>query len=270
MEFTRRELLAGFGGATLAIGGFTLGRRPPRFSRYTYAAPDDDTNDGLLRVAWYETYNGAFVENHAGTNDDATTTLDPNSVPTYVEDATLVTDTTSPVISIGNVMPGDAGTLVVGLDVVDGEGAEALDVWFRGDVTDDTENGINEPEATDGDTTPGNGELDEAAVVEIWIDGSPLGSCNGVVDLDESLRQPLVAAAPFADAFAATANAGGAGGLRVFDDCLAPGALRCVALSWELPADADNRSQGDTLGFDFAFAAGPCGGDSPFAAGGGQ
>jgi hypothetical protein len=267
MEFTRRELLAGFGGATLAIGGVTLGRRSPRFSRYTYAAPDDDTNDGLLRVAWYETYNGVLVENHAGTDDGAAATLDPNSVPAYVEDATLVLDATGPVVSIGNVMPGDAGTLVVGLEVVDDGGAEALDVWFRGSVTDDAENGINEPEATDGDTTLDDGELDEAAVVEVWVDGSPLGSCNGVVDLDESLREPLVAAAPFADAFAPTVDAGG---LRVFDDCLAPGALRCVALSWELPADANNRPQGDALGFDFAFAAGPCGGDSPFAVGGGR
>lgn len=270
MEFTRRELLAGFGGGTLAIGGLTLGRRPPRFSRYTYAAPDDDTNDGLLRVAWYETYNGAFVENHAGTTDDAATTLDPATEPAYVEEATLVTDVSGPVVSVGNVLPGDSGTLVVGLEVVDGDGAEPLDVWFRGVVTEDAENGLREPEATDGDTTPDDGELDETAFVEVWLDGSPLGSCDGIMDIDESLRAPLVARAPFADAFADDADAGDADGLRVFDDCLQPGALRCVALSWELPAESDNRMQGDTLGFDFAFAAGPCDGDSPFLVGGGE
>ena len=269
MTLTRRELLTGIGGGALAIGGFSLRRNSPRFSQYTYAAPEDDTDDRRLRIAWYERYNGGFVANHAGTNDGLETTLDPDSGPAYVDEATFVTDTAGPVISVGNVLPGDAGTLVVGLEVVDGSGAEPLDVWFRASMTENAENGVNGPERNAGDTTANEGELDDEVLVEMWRDGSPLGSCNGVKEFDETLESPLVAPAPFADAFAPTADAGDAEGLLAFD-CLPPGALRCVALRWELPETAGNRAQGDSLGFDFSFVGGACDGDSPFLVGGAQ
>lgn len=266
MEFTRRELLAGIGGSSVAVGGLSLVQRTPRFTRYTYAAPDGDTDDRRLRIAWYETYNGVFVENHAGTTDDLETTLDPNDGPAYVEDATLVTDVSGPVVSVRNALPGDSGTLVVGLEVVDTEAAEPLDVWFRAAVTSDRENGLNGPERAAGDTTLDGGELDEEAVVEVWLDGSPLGSCNGRKEFDESLEAPLVTRAPFISAFASLADGSG----ELAFGCLSPGTLRCVALGWELPVGVGNRAQGDSLGFEFSFAGGPCGGDSPFLVGGGQ
>ncbi len=266
MTLTRRALLTGIGGGAVAVGGFSLRRDPPRFSQYTYAAPDDDTDDTRLRIAWYERYNGSFVGNHAGTNDDLDATLDPDSGPAYVDEATFVTDVAGPVVSVGNVLPGDSGTLVVGLEVVNDDGAEPLDVWFRGSVTDDAENGVNGPERAAGDFTS-DGELDDAATVEVWRDGSPLGTCNGRKEFDESLEAPLVASASVADAFAPTADAGDADGLLALD-CVQPGALQCVALRWALPADADNRAQGDSVAFDFAFVGGPCGSDSPFAVGG--
>ncbi|WP_049985513.1 hypothetical protein [Halobellus rufus] len=269
MTLTRRELLTGIGGGAVAIGGFSTRRGSPRFSQYTYAAPDDDTDDRRLRIAWYERYNGATVQNHAGTSDGLDATLDPDSGPAYVDEATHVTDVTGPVLSVGNVLPGDAGTLVVGLEVVDDGGAEPLDVWFRASVTADDENGVNGPERAAGDTTPNDGELDEVALVEMWRDGSPLGSCNGVKEFDESLESPLIAPTPFAEAFAPTADAGDDEGLLAFD-CLSPGSLRCVALRWEIPETAGNRAQGDSLGFEFSFAGVACGGDSPLLGGGSQ
>ena len=272
MTLTRRELLTGIGGGTLAVGGLVaIGdstRSSRRFSQYTYAAPDDDTNDQRLSVAWYERYNGAFVENHADTDDDLDTTLDPDGGPGYAEEATFVTDVSGPVVSVGNVLPGDTGVLVVGLEVAD-DPAESLGVWLRASITEDRENGINEPERVAGDTTPDDGELDEVAVVEVWRDGSPFGSCNGRKEFDETLESPLVGPAPFAEAFDPTTDVGGSDGLLAFD-CLDPGTLRCVALRWEVPDGTGNRAQGDSLGFDFSFAGGPCDGDSPFAVGGSQ
>ena len=271
MLFTRRQLLTGIGGGALAVGGLTLGQRSPRFSTYTYAAPDDDTDDRRLRVAWYETYNGALVgsTDGDGTETDADAALDPERSPGYVEEATFVTDVSGPVVSVGNVLPGDTGTLVVGLEVVETEPSEPLDVWIAGSITGADEHDITEPERTDGDTTPDRGELGDDAVVEVWIDGSPLRGCNGVRNFEETLESPLVARSSFTDAFAPTTDIGGADGALALD-CLDPGSLRCVALRWELPADVDNRSQGDALGFEFAFAGGPCSGDSPFGVGGSE
>jgi hypothetical protein len=270
MGFTRRGLLAGIGSGSLALGGLSLGRGSAPFVQYTYSAPEDDTTDGLLRVAWYETYNDAFAENHAGTNDGLDPTIDPSESPAYVEEATYVTASSGPVLSVENVLPGDHGTLVVGLEVVDTATTSPVDVWFNTAVTADAENGVNEPEQVAGDATPADGELDDETYVEVWLDDSPLGSCDGIRNLDERLRTPVVPRAPVADAFGSTSDSGDADGLRIFDDCLVPGALRCVALSWDIPADAGNSMQGDTLGLDVAFAAGPCGGDSPFLVGGPQ
>ncbi len=267
MPLTRRKLLAGLGAGAIGVGGLSLRRTAPRFTRYTYATPEDDTDDRRLRIAWYERYNARFVADHAGTNDSLDTTLGPDTGAAYVDEATFVTDATGPVIAVGNALPGDTGTLVVGLEVVDEAGADPLDVWFRASLTDDAEGGINGPERAAGDTTTDDGELDEVAVVEVWLDGSPLGSCNGTKEFDETLESPLVAPAPFAGAFAPTADAGDAEGLRTLD-CLPPGSLRCVALRWEIPAETGNQAQGDSLGFEFAFAGGACDGDSPFLVGG--
>ena len=264
MKFTRRQLLAGLGGGSLALGGVTCGQRPPRFTEYTYAAPSDDTDDGRMRVAWYETYNGATVGTQAATTDGEEA-LDPVDGPGYVTDATFVTDVSGPVISIGNVMPGDTGTLVVGIEVVDEANAAPLDVYLRAALTGDAENGINEPELIAGDTTTDDGELDESVTVEVWRDGSPLGGCDGTRQFGAVLEPALIEET--------TLDAGFAGdvagdGVLAFD-CLSVGELRCVALRWALPETTGNEMQGDSAAFDVAFGGVACGSDSPFAVTGG-
>ncbi len=267
MTFTRRQLLAGIGAGSLG-GGMLLRRQEPPF-RFTYAAPTDDTNDSTLRVAWYETYNGAFLENQAGTDDGFNESLDPAQQPESVTEASTVIAESGPVLGLSNVLPGDAGTLVVGLEVTESATPEPVDVWFQGSVTEDAENGRNGAEAAAGDVTTDLGELDEEATVEVWMDESPLGSCDGLRNFDETLRRPLVAKAPFATALGPSSDVASETGRKLFDSCLEPGTRRCIALSWELPPDASNRAQGDSFVFDFAFAAGPCDGESPFAVGGG-
>ncbi|MDZ7746625.1 MAG: hypothetical protein U5K28_09020 [Halobacteriales archaeon] len=261
MKLTRRQLLAGLGGGSLAFGGIAFGQRPPRFTEYTYAAPDDDTDDARMRVAWYETYNGAVTENHAGTLATREDSLDPVDGPAYVTEATLVTDTAGPVVTVGNVLPGDTGTLVVGIEVVDEAGATPLDVYLRAAITDDSENGINEPELVAGDTTPDDGELDTVTTVEVWRDGSPFGSCDGVRQFGPGLEPAILART--------TADAGFTGqiadeGILAFD-CLPVGALRCVALKWTLPEATGNAAQGDTTAFAVELGGVACGSDSPFA-----
>lgn len=254
----------------LGLGaGSVLARGHPAYTHYTYASPGD-LDDRRLRVAWYERYNGRYQENQVGAaNATLDESLDPDALPAYVQDATFVTDSTGPVVAVGNVLPGDEGTLVVGLDVVEDADfvADSLDVWLQALVTADEENGRIGPERRAGDATDGDGELDDEVTVELWRDGSPLGSCNGRVEFDESLEGPIVARAPMREALGPTSVVGAPGGTRVFSG-LSPGASRCVALDWQFPADtASNRSQGDGVGFAVTFAGVPVDAASPFESG---
>jgi hypothetical protein len=267
MQFTRRKLLAGIGLGAFGAGGFALGRSQPRYTHYTYAATEDH-DDRQLRIAWYERYNGAFVESQNGTNDaDLNATLDPETDPAYVTDADLVTDVAGPVIAVGNVLPGDEGTLVVGLEAAADASLleEPLDVWLHTAITDDAESDVNGPEAAAGDATTDDGELDDEVFVEVWRDGSPLGTCNGRKDFDETLEGPVVERASIDEAFGPSSDAGSDTGILAIES-LGSGQSRCLALGWEFPLEsATNRSQGDSVQFDFVFGAVPAGSASPFS-----
>ena len=267
MKFTRRQLLIGIGCGALGVGGVMTGTRQHSYTYYTYAATGDP-GDQRLRVAWYERYNGRFEESHNGTTDTGIDgTLDPASPPGYLDEATYVTDVSGPVVSVGNVLPGDEGTLVIGLEVADEDGLEAgaVDVWLHGSIEADAENGRNGPERAAGDSTPTDGELDDELVVELWRDGSPLGSCNG---RREPLEAPIVATTPASVALAPSSEIGGVGGQRILES-IDSGQSRCVAFRWELPFETStNRSQGDSIAFDLRFGAVPTGSESPFEDGG--
>ncbi|WP_424017059.1 hypothetical protein ACOZ4N_14400 [Halorientalis pallida] len=267
MQLTRRKLLGTIGIG--AVGAGVLGGRGgPEYTHYTYAATAD-LDDRRVRVAWYERYNGDFRENQNGTAQASLdATLDPETAPAYVAEATYVTDASGPVISVGDVMPGDEGVLVVGLEAVEDADfvPEPVDVWLRAAVTGDEEHGVNGPESAAGDTTADDGELDEEVLVEVWKDGSPLGTCDGTKQFDEALEGPLVEQAPMREAFGSASAVGSATGLLALTG-LDPGESRCVALAWTFPYDAaTNRSQGDSATFDVAFGAVPEGGESPFTA----
>lgn len=265
MQLTRRELLGAIGLGTLGVGGFALGRDRPQYTYYTYAA-HGDVDDHRLRIAWYERYNGQFRESHGGTADEGfDATLDPDTEPAYLAEASFVVDAAGPVVTVGNVLPGDRGTLVVGLEAADDGDfiPEPLDVWLQAAVTGDEERGVNGPEAAAGDTAA-TGELDDELRVELWRDGSPLGSCDGEQDFIEDFEAPLVPQAPLSVAFAGSAPAGSDTGLLAIEG-LQPGESRCVALAWTFPeATATNRSQGDSVAFDVRFGGVGTGTPSPF------
>jgi hypothetical protein len=272
-QLTRRQLLAAVGVAGVGTGlaGAGLARataRDPPYTRYTYAQAGD-TDERRLRVAWYETYNGQFVDSTDGTGDPDTV-LDPAAEPTYVNDP-------GPVIQVAGALPGDSGQLVVGLeaDEVDTDN-EGVDVWLRLSLNADLENGVNEPEslaageddplgpASGDDTGTGTGELGEAVQVRLWKDGGfgGVNACNGgSPDINET-----VLANDSLAGVAATSDL--ADGARIVD-CLAQGATRCVSLTWEIPRDAGNQLQGDSVDFDIEFVGQSCGGSDPFAANGG-
>ena len=267
MHLTRRTLLAGLGIGLLGAGGLVAGGPRPQFTEYAYAATDD-VGDQLVRVAWYERYNGAVLESHDGATDAGIEpTLDPDEPPLYVADANAVTDVTGPVVTLGNLLPGDRGTLVVGFETVESAAlvSRPVDVWLQTAITADEEHGINGPETLAGDVTA-DGELDEQVFVELWRDTSTLGGCNGKRDFAERLGDGLVSRAPVRDALGQASLAGSEGLLAI--QGLQPGTSRCVALTWTFPeSQATNRSQGDAVTLDLAFVAVPAGTSSPFAEG---
>lgn len=262
MQLTRRTLLTAVGLGSLGVGTAALGRRRPRFTNYTYAETDG-LPESVVRVAWYERYNGVFQERQNGTTDPGLdATLDPETAPAYVDDAAASAD--GPVFSLSGVLPGDEGVVVVGLETVPTDDllADELDIYLRTTVTADGEGRLVEPERAAGDTTTADGELDDELLVTVWRDGAPLGTCDGEIDLTETVTVPE---APASVALG-TGGAGADAGVLVVAG-LTPGAPRCVSLAWRFPyGAATNRSQGDTLGFDAVFAAVPAGDGSPFAA----
>ncbi|MEF8886723.1 MAG: hypothetical protein V5A30_02875 [Haloarculaceae archaeon] len=266
MQLTRRQLLAGVGAGALGVTGASLTRDQPRYTHYTYAS-DGDLDDRRVRVAWYERYNGVGLESQAGaTEATLEEALDPDTEPAYVDDPTDATAVDGPVVTVGNVLPGDEGTLVVGLEAVDGGDfiPEPLDVWLRGAVTADGEGGLNEAETAAGDRSSDGGELDEWVTVELWRDGSPLGSCNGRRELDEQLEAPLVERAPVRTAFGPDTDIGDADGQRVLSG-LSPGASRCFALAWAMPSgEGVDVAQSDSVAFELTFGVAPAGAASPF------
>jgi hypothetical protein len=267
-QFTRRQLLAAVGVAGVGTGlaGAGLARatsRDPPYTRYTYAA-EGDTDERRLRVAWYETYNDTFVESTSG-ETNRTTVFDPAAEPTYVNDP-------GPVITVPNALPGDSGVVVVGLEAQPVEtDDEGVDIWLRVRLSENAENGVNEPESLaageddpigSGSGDADSGELGDAVGLQVWKDGGfgGVGACNGERALTET---------GLADDSLVAVAAGSLGGGERVVDCLAQGSARCVSFAWALPSETGNEIQGDGVAFDIEFLGQSCGGENPFAADGG-
>lgn len=274
LQLTRRSVLAGLGALGAATAGSryvaaaTGGRAP--YNHYTYAQTTSEQVD--LRVAWYETYNGSVVERTPGTLvlGNETTWTDAAQSGTYA-DADGTTDSDhGPAISVTNVLPGDRGTLVVGLF---NEGI-ATDVWLQLEAGEFLENGLTEPESVV-DATP-EGELGDAIDLRLWSDVGVggVGACNGVYDLDvpvagDTFNEPLIASGTLREVSEALA-----GGVRLDTtprtagtDCVGSGEQFCIGLEWSIDQGVGNAIQSDSATFDLRFAAVECGseGANPFA-----
>ncbi len=261
-NLSRRRVLLALGTVGLGtVAGSRLtaaGRQP--FSRYTLA--QSTAGVGTLRVSWFERYNGEPIEGSGGVATDADATLDPARSPAYVG------ETPSAVVSLDDVLPGDDGTLVVGLQAIDAD----LNVWIRPRIAADAENGQNEPELiAEGVDTDGDGELDDLTNVAYWLDnGVVFGACDGQRGPFEPLLNTAAGTAATGTLRTVTDDFGD--GVRLpFDgagncpDALPAGGNRCVGFQWALPESVGNVVQSDRLSFDLEFVATACGDDAnPF------
>jgi hypothetical protein len=211
----------------------TLATASP-YTSYTYAqSPGDDR----VRVAWYETYNGTRLEHQGGTaGATANETLDPEESPSYVPEVS------GPVISLRNVMPGDAGSLAIAIQLAErpeGSGPISLDLSGRLTATD--ENGRTEPERKAGDTTDTVGELPDALEAAVWVDDGPI-PCDGVRMLDTTLVEGSLR--DVIDTIA--------GGERLCTGCFGTPTHYCLGFEWSLPSATGNEAQTDGVEFELA------------------
>jgi hypothetical protein len=229
VDLSRRRLL-GSVAATGAVSVTGLGV----FASDTVAYTDSTTigTQPSVQVEWRETYNGDILETSADSTD-------------------------GPVLHIDNVQPGDQGTLAFRVSAAEDVSARTV---FSLAMTENAENGINEPERKAGDDSggPGNGELGDALEVVVWFDTGAygvngLGGCDGTRDPGE---ETLV------DGSLVDADAALADGVPLGGDCLEPGQSTCVGISWSLPASTGNLVQTDRVGTDLSFTVQSCGDES--------
>lgn len=264
-RISRRRLLAGLG-ATGALGlglGWQamVGQARP-YTTFTYAQTDGSAAQARLRVAWYEMYNGGFRAAQPGTTEadvtpNGTQVLDPASSPSYVDEPA------GPAVTVGNVLPGDSGSVVVGLLVESlPEGEEGLDIWFRSTPATNLENRLTEPERLEpAEDDPGDGssagELGASLTARLWRDSgiAGVGACDGSYLFGE----PEVATGSLDETLDAAT-----GGLQI-GTCLGPGQTECLGLEWSLPWEIGNAAQSDSVAFDLTFVGVSCGSGDPFA-----
>jgi hypothetical protein len=256
---SRRRLLAAIGGVgLLAAGPRAVGalRGEPSFTRYTYAQSAGAGPN--LRVAWYERYNGAVQEESNRFTDGAPLTNTTESFNAS-GDAGRFVDVTGPdavaagpVLSIPNAQPGDEGLLLIGLRA---EHADAR-AWLSVTASEFAENGLTEPERTDGDTDA-EGELQDNVDATLWYDTGRLGigGCNGRRDFSE---EAVVVGGTLQEIDAALTD----GVLLDFgvvgDPCIPEDEQRCLALGWAIDPAVTNVIQSDSVRLDVTVAVTAC------------
>ncbi|MFW5920124.1 MAG: hypothetical protein ACOCSF_08070 [Halanaeroarchaeum sp.] len=229
-SISRRRLLAAVSGSAVAsVAGLALSTGRGR--AYTNTMPlQTETVEGLV-VDWRETYNGTTLE-------DTTTTAMPAP--------------SGPAISLGNVLPGDAGSLSVRLriETAGSGGDEAAAVEPRLSLSSDAE----------------SSPLLEFVDVTVFydtglLDIDALGSDNAERDPGEGLVHPGASGtfAEVADALEegvtldASPHTPGA-------DCLGSDGSVTVTFGWSFPPDqvGINDAQGETIEFDLEFDVAQC------------
>lgn len=266
-EYSRRHVLAGIGtvGAGLGASAALFTGESRAYTTYTKVPVDVDTRSTAssqsqpdqhgIRVAWWESYNGRVLETQGdGSETNATRVIDDDSEPTFVPEAN------GPIVTAGNVLPGDEGVVGIGIEADVPENRE-LAVWFRTGLVADGENGINEPESKhpeEDPDDPDDGELDEYAEVTVWEDSGLAG-----VGVNDGRVVPVaedeLASGSLREVFDGSDLADG-----VDLGCLSSGETTYVSLHWALPATAGNVVQSDSATFDLEFRAARCDAGNPF------
>jgi len=209
IELSRRNLLAAMGaiGGAAALGGagtMAYFNDTESFTGNQLVAGELD-----LKVDWQETYDGpngeeyvsAFPDTNGDNVQDEVLTRDEIAQDQFGDDyanlsadnqATVEADfraqfadvpdqLQAPLIDLQDVKPGDSGEVTFSMHVFDNPAY----LWMGGNLYENAENGMNEPEGQV-DTTPG-GDLADALMARLWYDEDG----DNVFDMTGSEGTPL-------------------------------------------------------------------------------
>lgn len=227
---TRRSVLTSVGAASVGGYGFLRFRGAShsdgdtRYTDYTLA----ETHGPQLLVGWYSTYNGT-LRSGAPTEGDG---WEFDSTDQYVDGVDAVLSD-RPAVDVSNLLPGDSGTLSVGLYVA--PDSESARIWMR--------------------LESDSGPLSEEITVRAWYDTGifGIGGCQGAEN--GTMTDPITPEdATIADsgqlAEGIEINPG------IFDNGrIDPGDRVCIALSWSFPVGVSNELQNESGSFDLTFVA---------------
>lgn len=237
-QLGRRELLASAG--AVGIGALGLTRRfgsqtanEPEYTNYTLAQTDS-SNINIL-VGWYGTYDtGNGQELLTGQPID-NGEWDYNNTAGYEDDVASTIEQSVPVVAIDDVLPGDSGTLSIGI-TPEPESAPAQ-LWLR--------------------LTDSGGAISDVLDIDLWYDTGifGIGGCQGAED-----------GAPQDAPYSGTLDAltDGPLGTGVLLDppahapCFEPGERLCLGLAWSIDESIGNAYQQSTVGFDIEIGAIDC------------
>lgn len=259
---------------------------------YVTASPDQYRNEDLETLARDDLFN--LIQDQDGIRDpidsrdaiaqragfgsdydeltDQQRTIVENSFRSQFADVPQDLLETRPVVDLDDVKPGDSGSVSFSLHLFDNPGY----IWLNGGLVEARENGVTEPERTDGQEVGSPSEvstlldndvelLDEIRIT-VWYDTDG----DTEVDADEpvllggnadptanpTLRQ-LLALLSTGDGIPLAGDGdteGGAAGRA----CFANSTTYYVGFRWELPVDHANQIQSDGVTFDVGFYAEQC------------
>lgn len=240
LTLTRRKALAGAGAVGFAALGAATGRQTGtdswnEYSGYTYAQTDTPWD---LLVGWRRTENGTLL----------------GSSPTDAEDD--VGSDGIRLVDFDNALPGDTGTVSVGLRLDDpaGTAPDGVRVWLRID-----------PRLDGADAA--SAALAERIHFDIRYDTGLLGvgGCAGA-EGDFAGYGERIAAGTLAELDTDALATGIELNPSLFGDgCLTTDERRCLIFTWEFDSVGGNAGHGGTVNFDVEFAADECGAEgNPF------
>jgi hypothetical protein len=248
-SLTRRKLLAGLGGTSLA-SGVGLGVATGESVGYTSASSTKDCSGFALRSEWRETY----------TRDGETVVLENTTAPESGETGTENSDPQT--IRLNNILPGDSGGVGFRLTADPEQNSSPFPVQpnLAIEIRDRAENGIIDPEREAGDDPDDpeepRGELQEYLNVTVWEDNGLFEDLLdtdrlGAENLENDIGEPSLNEGSLEEV---------AGTQEALSEISGENDSTAVAFRWAFTGGANiNVTQGDSVTFVFDVG---CGGNS--------